>query len=61
MMIHLDVTNLIFAAIVQIMGAISDFFFDIVHGPISFIYNKVSETGLCLRPQVKIYSIGPNR
>jgi hypothetical protein len=34
------------------------------HNPSSsffFIKNKVSETGFCLRPQVKAYSVGPNR
>jgi hypothetical protein len=33
---------------------------DIIHCPV-FIKNNVSETGFCLRPQVKAYSAGSNR
>jgi hypothetical protein len=34
------------------MGAITDFL-DIIHRPVSFIWNKISENCLWLRPQVK--------
>jgi hypothetical protein len=36
-------------------------FLDIIHRPDFLFKNDVSETELYLRPQVKLYSVGPNR
>jgi hypothetical protein len=36
-------------------------FLDITHPPAFLFKSNVSETELCLRPQVKTYSVGPNR
>jgi hypothetical protein len=37
------------------------FLLDIIHRLVFIIKNNVSETGFCLRPQVKPYSVGPDR
>jgi hypothetical protein len=36
-------------------------FLEIIHHPVIFIKNNVSETGFCLHPQVEAYSVWPNR
>jgi hypothetical protein len=37
-------------------------FLEIIHHSVLLLFkNNVSETGICLRPQVKSYSAGPNR
>jgi hypothetical protein len=36
-------------------------FLDIIHRPAFYLKHNVSETGFCLRLQVKAYSVGPNR
>jgi hypothetical protein len=35
-------------------------FLDVIHCPVVYLRHSVLETGFCLHPQVKAYSIWPN-